>query len=198
MSITFYKATRPSSATPVQWALGELELPHEVVALDLEAKDQRAPEFLRLDPNGRVPTLVVDGTPIFEGLAIIHYLGDRFGSERALWPRPEDPARLRALSWSAWGYVSFGAMTQCLERLGDAPLRASFVARMGELLDVLDGELARRPYVAGETFTLADVAAGSVISYANFRRMPASVPPNVEAWLGRLADRPAFQAAWAG
>lgn len=200
MTITFYKATRPSSATPVQWALGELNVPHETVALDLDAKQQRAPEFLRIDPNGRVPTLVVNGTPIFEALAIIQWLGDRFGSDRGLWPTLEDPARLGALAWSAWGYVTFGAITLCLERIGDGerPLRAQQVARMGELLDVLDGQLAKRPFLVGEAFTLADVATGSAVSYARFRNMPTSVPSNVEAWLARLMDRPAFQAAWAG
>jgi glutathione S-transferase len=200
MSITFYKATRPSSATPVQWALAELALPHEAVALDLDAKDQRTAEFLALNPDGRVPTVVVDGTPMFEGLAIIHWLGDRFGVERGLWPSADDPARLRALTWSAWSYVTFGAITQCFIRLGDASpaVRADLVARMGELLEILDGELARRPYVAGEAFSLADVAAGSIISFASFQRMPASVPARVEAWLGRVQARPAFRASWAG
>lgn len=201
MTITFYKATRPSSATPIQWALTELEVPHETIALDIDIDNaQRTPEFLRIDPNGRVPTLVVDGTPIFEGLAIIQWLGDSFGVDKGLWPSPEDPARLRALSWSAWAYVTFGAVTHTLQHVvgADEALRARAVDRMAGLLEILDAELATRAFVVGDTFSLADVALGSVVAYASFSEMPKSIPANVQAWLGRLQARPAFAAAWGG
>ena len=101
MTITLYAAPM-SSATPVLTALTELEVPHEMVPMDLSAGDQRKPDFLALNPNGQVPTLVVDGTPMFEALAIMQWLGDRFGVERGLWPASDAPERLVALSWSTW------------------------------------------------------------------------------------------------
>ena len=101
MSLTFYFAPQ-SSASPVACALAELDVEHERVRLDLKAKDQKKPGFLALNPNGKVPTLVVDGTPMFEALAIMLFLGERFGVERGLWPAAKDPARLAALSWCAW------------------------------------------------------------------------------------------------
>src|SRR5690606_9857421 len=106
MSIVFYAAPM-SSATPVAWALAELDVPHERVPVDLAAGDQRKPEFLRLNPNGKVPTLVVDGTPRFEALAIMTWLGDRYGTANGMWPPADSPERLPALSWSTWAYVSY-------------------------------------------------------------------------------------------
>lgn len=102
MSIVFYTATW-SSAAPVAYALAELGVPHEQVTLDLEAGDQRKPEFLALNPNGKVPTLVVDGTPMFEGLAIVLWLGDRYGVERGQWPHADAPARFEARCRGARG-----------------------------------------------------------------------------------------------
>src|SRR5215212_8353459 len=108
MTITFYEAPF-SSATPVACALAELGVPHERIRFDLTSGIQKKPEFLALNPNGKVPTLVVDGTPMFETLAIVQWLGDRYGVAKGLWPAFDDPARLTALSWTAWCYVTCGA-----------------------------------------------------------------------------------------
>jgi len=91
MSITFYAAPQ-SSASPVSCALRELGVPHERVNLNLAAGDQRKPEYLALNPNGKVPLLVVDGTPLFEALAILQWLGDTYGVDKGLWPAAGSPA----------------------------------------------------------------------------------------------------------
>ena len=85
-----------TSATRVLWALEELGVPYEKVRLDLAAGDQRKPEYLALNPNGKVPLLVHDGEPIFESLAILLHLGETFGVVRGLDP-PPGAARARAL-----------------------------------------------------------------------------------------------------
>ena len=69
MSIVFYWSPF-SSASPIACALAELQVPQERVKVDLKAGEQRRPEFLALNPNGKVPTLTVDGAPLFEALAI--------------------------------------------------------------------------------------------------------------------------------
>src|SRR5690606_33585546 len=173
MSIVFYAAPM-SSATPVAWALAELDVPHERVPVDLAAGDQRKPEFLKLNPNGKVPTLVVDGTPLFEALAIMTWLGDRYGVERGVWPPADAPARLEALSWSTWGYVSYGSAVQRLtyatsERIDD-DLRSEGQAKLARvdldaLLKVLDGRLAATRYLLGYSFTLTDLSVASVVWY---------------------------------
>lgn len=206
MSIVFYEAPM-SSATPVAWALAELDVPHERVRFDLAAGDQRKPEFLKLNPNGKVPTLVVDGTPLFEALAIMTWLGERYGVERGMWPAAEAPARLEAMSWSTWAYVSFGGTVQRLayassERI-DAALRSEGQANLARqeidaLLKALDGRLAAAPFILGGEFSLTDLIVASVVWYGTLVGIALDDHGNVKAWLARCCDRPLFRTATAG
>jgi glutathione S-transferase len=139
---------------------------HETIRLDLRAGDQKKPEFLKLTPNGKVPTLVVDGTPMFEALAIALWLGDRFGVAQKLWPAADRPLRLEAMSWTAWSYVSVGPNVQRLllasgERAG-AEFHNSAQAALARqdadrLLGILDTRLASRRHLLGDEFSLADL-----------------------------------------
>ncbi len=200
MKITLYEAPM-SSATPVVHALFELDIPWERKTLDLTKGDQRKPEFLRLNPNGKVPTLVIDGTPMFEALAIMQYLGDRFGVERKLWPAADDPARIEAMSWSTWAYVSYGSAIYRLlqsenERL-PKELHNSAQARraredLASLLTILDQRLADKQYVLGNDFSLADVIVGNVVIWGTFCNIPVTDYRNVASWISRIQARPAF------
>ena len=98
-----------SSATPVACALAELGVAHERVKVDITAGEQRQPGFLALNPNGKVPTLTVDGAPMFETVAIEMWLGETYGVEKGLWPAEGTPERLQAMAWSTWSYVTYGA-----------------------------------------------------------------------------------------
>ncbi|MDD9936610.1 MAG: glutathione S-transferase family protein [Myxococcales bacterium] len=205
MSMTLYAAPL-SSATPVVHALCELEIPHEVVLLDLLAGDQHQPEFRALNPNAQVPTLVVDGAPIFEALAILQWLGDRFGLARGLWPAAEDPARLEALSWSTWAYVTFGsALKRFLQATGARvpealrhPVQAKHTQdELQGLLGLLDARLAARRFLLGDDFTLVDLIVASVVSYGAHCGVSTDGHAGVEAWLERFHARPAYQKAWA-
>lgn len=200
MKITLYEAPM-SSATPVVHALFELDIPWERKTLDLTKGDQKKPEFLRLNPNGKVPTLVIDGTPMFEALAIMQYLGDRFGVERKLWPAANDPARIEAMSWSTWAYVSYGSAIYRLlqsenERL-PKELHNSAQARraredLASLLTILDQRLADKQYVLGNDFSLADVIVGNVVIWGTFCNIPVTDYRNVASWISRIQARPAF------
>jgi GST-like protein len=203
MSIVFYQAPM-SSASPVTWALAEVGVPFESVKVDLAAGEQRKPEFLQLNPNGKVPTLVVDGTPMFEALAIMNWLGDRFGVDRSLWPSADDPARLEALSWSTWGYVSFGAAVNLLtlsssprspEKLRSAALAEHAGAQIHTLLGILDARLASRPYMLGAAFSLADLVDASAVGYGVMCGVKVEPFPHVGKWLRACQDRAAFRAA---
>ncbi|MCB9592190.1 MAG: glutathione S-transferase family protein [Sandaracinaceae bacterium] len=194
-----------SSATPVVHAFDELDVPHERVMLDLAQGKQRTPEFLALNPNGKVPTLVVDGTPMFEALAILQWLGDRYGVERGLWPAADDPARLVALSWTTWSYASFGPVLRCIlwasservdAKLHHAPLADFARAELRGLLDVLEGRLADRPYVLGADYSLVDLVVGNVVFYAKHTGASLDDHARIAAWLERLQARPAFRSAW--
>ena len=95
---------------------GQLQLFRRFSAAFANALCQHRPDFLALNPNGKVPTLTVDGAPMFEALAIQLWLGETYGVERGLWPAPGTPERLQALSWCAWAYVSYGAVLTRLHR----------------------------------------------------------------------------------
>ena len=204
MSMTLYAAPM-SSATPVLYALAELDVPHEVVQLDLSAGDQRKSDFLALNPNGKVPTLVVDGAPMFEALAIMQWLGERFGVERGLWPAVDDPARLEALSWSTWAYVSFGSMlTRLIYATGErVPKHLHHEAQathaqeeLQGLLGVLDERLGRQPFLLGDEFTLVDLIVAGTVSYGSHCGLRTQGHGHVEAWLARFHARPAYQKTW--
>lgn len=199
MSIVLYWHPM-SSATPVACALAELDLPHERVKIDIRAGEQHRPDYLALNPNGKVPTLTVDGAPMFEALAIQLWLGETYGVERGLWPAAGAPERLQALSWCAWAYVSYGAVLVRLQlaTMGDEALRSSThaeAARAGlnELLALLDARLARQPWMLGDTYSLVDLLVGSVIGYSLYIGAPVANHAHVQQWLGRVQARPAMQ-----
>ncbi|MFW6052132.1 MAG: glutathione S-transferase family protein [Myxococcota bacterium] len=206
MSMTLYAAPM-SSATPVVHALAELEVPHETVWLDLAKGDQRRPEYLALNPNGKVPCLVVDGTPMFEALAIMQWLGDRFGVARKLWPAADAPERLEALSWTTWAYVTYGTqLTRLIYATGDrvpAEFHSATHAKgareeLDQLLGLLDARLTDRDYLLGDDFSLADLIVASVVTYGTYCGASADAHARVKAWLARFQARPSFERTWEG
>ena len=204
MAIVFYSAPM-SSATPVAWALAELGVPHQSVKFDLSKGDQKKPEFLALNPNGKVPTLVVDGTPMFEAVAIMQWLGDRYGVEKKLWPSTQDPQRLQALSWTTWSYVTFGnnlrgILTATSEQLGPSFHNAAqaeyYRKEVAGLLGMLDARVAQKGFLLSDQFSLADLIVSSVIGWASMNNISLEAHPNVKSWLARCQDRPSFRASW--
>ncbi len=214
MSLTFYGAPM-STASITEAVLAELAIPHARVMLDISAGDTRAPAFLELNPNGRVPVIVHDGTPIWESSAITMYLGEVFGLDRGLYPGP-GPRRGEAMKWIAWSNVTLAEAAGRLAALAPpgsegavqegsrdwiAPeardTRARDRARedLAACLAILDGGLADREFLLGD-YSLADTHAqglvgwiGSMLDLAPFSR--------VRGWLARCAARPALAAMMA-
>jgi GST-like protein len=206
MSIVFYYAPF-SSASPVASALSELGVPHEKITLDLKAGQTRRPEFLALNPNGKVPTLVVDGTPMFEALAIMLWLGERHGVERGLWPAAHAPARLEAMSWCTWAYVTYASQLALLayatsDRLPAEvhnPAQAGLARQeLDRLLGILEARLARQEHLLGEAYSLADLVVASVIGYGVMVGAAVDAHPHVKAWLERFQSRDAYKVGMGG
>ncbi|XXX74352.1 glutathione S-transferase family protein [Sorangium sp. So ce134] len=204
MSITFYYAPQ-SSAARVRVSLAELGVPHEVVRFDLRAGDQKKPEFLAINPNGKVPTVVIDGTPMFESVAIQIALGERYGVQKGLWPALGSPEHLTALSWLVWGQVSFaGTLYRYMANASDyfpEELRHEKQAEQAltdvrGLLRILDDRLGGRPYLTGERCTLADLDLATLLGWGLMAaKIDFSEQKNVKAWLDRIMARPAVKAA---
>ena len=126
-----------SSATPIAAALAELDVPHQRIKVDIKAGEQRRPEYLALNPNGKVPTLTVDGAPMFEALAIQLGLGDQYGVERGLWPAAGTPERLASRSQSAQSTAlraALGGMRVCSSARVTPPLTRSASAAISAMV----------------------------------------------------------------
>jgi glutathione S-transferase len=205
MSIVFYYAPM-SSATRVHWALEELQLPYEKVKLDLSAGEQRQPEFLEINPNGKVPTLVVDGVPIFESLAILLFLGESYGVDKGLFP-PLGADRAHAFKWMAWSSVTVvDAVSRLLRNTSErwpaeqrnAKAGEAAKAELAHLLGILDAALAGREYLVGDRFTFVDCSVAAAVPFLT--RLGVDLAPfgNIGAWAGRCLSRPALARVMAG
>lgn len=196
MSITFYHNPQ-SSAARIHLTLEELKVPYETVMVDLQAGDQKKPDFLALNPNGQVPTIVIDGTPMFESIAIQIYLGERFGVERGLWPALNSPEHMQALTWLCWAQVSLGTpMFRYMGVMKDPAQAEAALVDVKRVLGVLDGRLGARGNLVGEAWTLADSDAASVLDWCLYMtKIEMSEYRHVNAWLDRWRNRPAVKAA---
>jgi glutathione S-transferase len=200
MSLVLHYAPQ-TRALNILWALEELGAPYDKVKLDLGKGEQKSAEYKKINPNGKVPALVVDGVPMWESLAILFYLGDRFGVAKKLWPAAGDGARPQALAWSTWAVVTVGADLYRLvfssselipkERHNAAQAEAARADVVTEL-EILDQHLARHKHVLGDEFSIADIAVSSVVAFAKRAGVAMEKFPNVDAWVTKVRSRPAL------
>ena len=201
MSTTFFYAPN-STAVVAHWAIEELGVPVEKVKVDFKKGDQRQPSYLALNPNGKVPLLVVDGTPIYETIAILSYLGETFGVDKGLYPAP-GLKRAEGMKWMAWSQVTMG---EALQRFAHAssplwskethhePSAKKAKADIEILLGILDAELAKTkaPYLLGNDFTLVDIHVAGFVGYLGMLGFELSKFPTVQTWAQGCTSRPAF------
>ncbi|WNC91871.1 glutathione S-transferase [Paraburkholderia sp. FT54] len=172
-----------------------LDLPFEVVELDMKAGDNRKPEYLALNPFGQVPTIQDGDITLFDSNAILVYLAKRYGDASWL---PDDPpgaaAVQRWLSLAA-GQVAYGPCTARLVTVFGAPHDHEAAKQIAvKLFGVLDRELANKPFAAGDHVTIADIAAHTYIAHAPEGGVSLDPYPNIRAWLRRVEALPRFVA----
>ena len=177
-----------SRAVIVKWMLDECHASYEIVPIDFTKGEHKTPEFLKINPAGKLPALVDGDSKIFEGAAICLYLGDKF-PEAKLAPMIGAPERGRYLSLMVY------STSQLEPAMGDALLGVAHLNQRGwtdfeTAEDVIEGELGDGPYLFGDWFTAADVMIGSMFIW---RRMFGGRPdrPKLEAYVDRLLARPA-------
>jgi GST-like protein len=197
--LTLYSRATPNGRK-IAIALEESGLPYRVHAVDLSKKEQKTPEFLSLNPNGRIPVLVDDDAgkggmlAVFESGAILIYIAEKSG--RLL---PADAlARIAALQWLffASDQVTHTAMqVHWLVRLRDrnkpTPHLAGYQAELRRLYGVLDGALTGKTWLAGEDYSIADIATWTWIERHAFHGMVLESFPALADWFSRVAARPA-------
>jgi glutathione S-transferase len=177
-----------SRAVISKWMLDECGAEYEIVPIDFEKREHKSPEFLKINPAGKLPALVDDDSKIFESAAICLYLGDKF-SKANLAPKIGAPERGRYLSLMVY------STSQLEPAMGDTMLDAQTSPQRGwtdfeTARNVIEGELGDGPYLFGKWFTAADVMIGSLFIW---RRMLGGQPdrPKLEAYVDRLLARQA-------
>jgi glutathione S-transferase len=196
MSLRIYGIAR-TRAFRVLWIAQELGLAYEHVPVEIGPAGARRPEYLALNPNGRLPAIDDDGFVLWESLAITLYLAKKHGR---LYP-PTLEGEAKAWQWSLWAVqeVDRGVNIWSLHAVRlppedrDASRREEALQVIAAPFRVLDGALADRPYLLGDEFTVADLNVAAVISRA--LDMDLSATPRLADWLGRCLDRPAAREA---
>jgi glutathione S-transferase len=200
MSLKIYGIAR-TRAFRALWMAMELGIPYEHDPVEIGDAGARTPEFLAINPNGRLPVIVDDGYVLFESLAITMYLAKKHSSG-ALYPASlEGEARL--WQWSLWAVteVDRGVNIWSLHAVRLPPAERDAAKRDEALkvlvapFKVLDAAGAKQPYLLGQDFTVADLNVAAVISRAI--EMDLSAVPHLKAWLTRCLERPAAQKALA-
>jgi glutathione S-transferase len=200
MSLTFYCAPM-STASITELVLAELGIPFEKVMLDIQKGDTKKPDFLKINPNGKVPVIVHDGTVIFESAAITMYLGETFGVEKKLYPAP-GPKRGEAMKWAVWSNVSLGDAVyrwarNTMEWL-PADQRNAKAGEVGKTdmmahLKILDDALAGKQFLCGADYNVVDTHLHSFLDWLRHMKVDMSSMKNIAAWAERCSSRPAYK-----
>lgn len=185
----FTRATRP------RWLLEELEVPYELVVVDLAKGEHKSEEFLQKHPLGKVPALEDEGQVLLESVAICLYLADKH-AEKGLGPRPEE--RADYYTWTIYTQVTvepeiarYGMATNARFGTPDPAVAESARAALHKLLLPLEHHLTGREFVCGPRFTAADVVVGSNLAWANGMKLLDGFPA-LQAYVARVSARPAF------
>jgi glutathione S-transferase len=192
--LTLYHAT-PSRSSVVRWMLEELGEPYDIHLLSLANGEQSKPEYLAINPMGKVPALKHGDVIITEVAAICTYLADEFPHARLNIP-VGDPRRGPYLKWLFFSpsCLEVAALDKAAPR--KEPPRRGMVGYgdYDTVTDVVAKAVAKGPYLMGEQFTAADVVLGSMLRFGMmFDLLPKR--PEFVAYVGRLEQRPALQRA---
>jgi glutathione S-transferase len=188
-----YWAPRSRSFTAL-WLMEEAGKPYERVLTDITSGGQKTPEYLAINPMGKVPALQDGAATLAEAAAICAYVAERC-PEAQLAPALGDPLRAKYLYWL---FFAPGCIEPAMVQVATKIEMNSVAAGWGDaqrVYDVLDKALEKGPWILGEKFSAADVAIGSALNFSVrlFKMVPSR--PSFDAYLARCMARPAFQRA---
>jgi glutathione S-transferase len=176
-----------SRAVIAKWMLDECDAQYEIVPIDFAKREHKAPEFLQINPAGKLPALVDGDAKIFEGAAICLYLGDKF-PQANLAPKIGRPERGRYLSLMVYSTSQLEpAMSDALLKIEHLPQRGWTDFETAQ--NVVEGELGKGPYLFGDWFTATDIMIGSIFIWKRIFGAPPG-RPKLEAYVDRLLARP--------
>lgn len=191
--LVFYGNPR-SRAQMVHFMLEELGVPYRLVVVDFQNGESRRPDYLAVNPMGKVPAIVHRGVTVTETGAIIAYLADAF-PQAGLAPAIDDPARGTWLRWLFFGAGVFEpALLDTMMQRPEAPRATAGYGSYEDALQAIDAMLQPGPWILGERFSAADVYMGSELSWAaSFNAPGLADNPRIAAYIDRVRARPAHQ-----
>ena len=197
MSLRIWGRISSINVQKVVWTARELGLAFERIDAGGAFGGNRTPEYLRMNPNGKIPVIDDEGFVLWESNAIVRYLAARHGSG-TLWPN--DPhQRADADRWMDWHATelmpamrnAFMQLVRTAPEQRSQPLVEASNVATEPLLAILDEHLAGRHYLCAQQFTVADIAVGASVHRWFGLPQPNLPRPNVQGWYRRLMTRPA-------
>ena len=197
--INVYTANTPNGIK-IPIALEEMAIPYRIIRVNLNQNEQYDPSFLALNPNARIPVIVDTETDygdlsVFESGAILLYLAERF--ERLI---PNNPLnRVRMLEYLFLQVAGVGpTFGQANYFLRTAPEKIPFAIERYQkearrLITILDQRLANHRWLAGDDFSIADIAHFGWLRNTNYADITLEDAPNLQLWVKNVAERPAVQ-----
>jgi GST-like protein len=193
--IDLYTFTTPNGRKPAIM-LEEVGLPYNSIKIDISKGDQFTPEFVAINPNSKIPAIVdkETGITVFESGAILIYLAEKTGQ---LLPS-ETAERIKVIEWLMFQMASVGPMFGQLSHFRNfAPEKIPYAIERYEketlrLFGVLDGELAKQEFIAGE-YSIADISTYPWVAAYEFLGVTLEDHPNLKRWVETMKKRPAVQ-----
>ena len=191
--LRFYDFHESGNGYKVRLLLSHLQIPHERIEMDILRGDTRTPEYLALNPNGRIPLLVFeDGRTLAESNAILFFLAQ----ESPYWP--DDPfLRAEVMQWmffEQYSHEPYIAVVRFWTFAGELEAHEAELPerrKRGEAaLDVMEDHLSRNEFFVGSLYSIADIALYAYTHVAHEGGFDLSSRANVTAWLGRVASQP--------
>jgi glutathione S-transferase len=193
-----------AASLALHWMLIELDVPHELKKVDIDAGEQRHPAYLKLNPNGHVPTLVVDGVPLFESAALLMLLAERH-AKAGFAPQAGDPQRGKYLTWMFhfsntlqvafrnWFYPDQPAGPACTEAV-----KVAARAKIESGWDRVEAQIGSGgPYLLGDGVGAVDFLATMLMRWSRNMPKPATEWPALDKYIARMKARPSFKTLYA-
>ena len=195
--ITIY-GSPSSSAGRCFWCLEELGLNYESQTISFKENEHKSSEFLKINPNGKIPALIDNDFVMSESMAINFYLAEKYSPD-LLGTTLQERAKIR--QWSFWAIADlqppliniFIQLIFVPEERRDQKVIDNAEKKLPSLLSSLNSQLEKKSYLIGDVFTLADLNVQSVISICKSINYDISTYKNIIRWQNIIGERPAYQ-----
>ncbi|WP_460119170.1 glutathione S-transferase family protein [Pseudomonas sp. H3_G09] len=192
-AVKLYRHPLSGHSHRVELMLSLLDVPTELVFVDLMKGAHKTPEFLALNRFGQVPVIDDNGTVLADSNGILLYLASKYGNGQWLPSDPVEQAKVQRWLSVAAGQISSGPATaRLITVFGAGYDAADAIKRSHGLLQVMEDELGNSAFLAGDKATVADVAAYTYVAHAPEGNVSLEDYPNVRAWLARVEALPKF------